>query len=102
MSRVRARKDAIDEFAAAVEGRMRAVRSDAPSGENGHATGNGSRTRARRRLGQLLVEQGAVTAEQRDAALSRQTASGSRLGEILLANGHVTESALTQALADQH
>src|SRR5690242_5774523 len=107
MSRLRARKEAIDEFAAAVEGRMRPVAdADLVANENGHpngkANGNGNGAPARRPLGQLLVQDGAVTGAQLEAALAHQTASGQRLGEILLASGAVSEHALTNALADQH
>ncbi len=55
----------------------------------------------RRRLGDLLVERGAVTTVQLDQALARQKASGGRLGEVLLDLGFVEPTDLLSALAVQ-
>jgi hypothetical protein len=54
---------------------------------------------ARRRLGELLLEQGAVTREQLEAALAYQRQSGNRLGAALVEQGVLTEEKLTSALA---
>ena len=56
---------------------------------------------ARRRLGDLLVERGAVTAQQLDQALTRQKKGGGRLGEVLLDLGFVEPTDLLSALAEQ-
>jgi type IV pilus assembly protein PilB len=56
---------------------------------------------ARRRLGEILVEQGAVTEEQLLAALARQRETRMRLGEVLLEQGIVRPIALLRALAVQ-
>ncbi len=57
----------------------------------------------KRKLGELLVEAGAVSREDVDAALAEQSAGEpSRLGDLLLAAGKVTPAALAQALAAQH
>ncbi|MDQ3865784.1 MAG: GspE/PulE family protein [Actinomycetota bacterium] len=56
----------------------------------------------RPRLGNLLVESGAITREQLDAALAEKGRSGQRLGEILLERGWASERALARALAEQY
>jgi len=55
---------------------------------------------ARKRLGELLLERGAVTAEQLQGALQLQRQSGNRLGAALVAMGVLTEDALVDALAE--
>jgi hypothetical protein len=54
---------------------------------------------ARKRLGELLLEQGAITSEQLQAGLVLQRQSGNRLGAALVAEGVLTEERLTGALA---
>ena len=58
--------------------------------------------RHRRRLGELLVERGVISAAQLDSALQQQGRSGLRLGRLLLANGWLTPEALADAVAVQH
>jgi hypothetical protein len=54
---------------------------------------------ARKRLGELLLEQGAVTAEQLQAGLALQRQSGNRLGAALVAQGVLSEEKLANALS---
>ena len=57
----------------------------------------------KRKLGELLIEAGAVTADDVDAALADQSAGEpSRLGDLLLSTGKITPAALARALALQH
>lgn len=51
------------------------------------------------RLGDLLVESGAITPEQLDKALVEQKTTGLRLGETLVKNGSLTEGKLLDALS---
>jgi hypothetical protein len=53
------------------------------------------------RLGDILLEQGAVDAEKLAAALSDQKAFGGKLGRTLVDLGYVTERELLRALAAQ-
>jgi type IV pilus assembly protein PilB len=59
----------------------------------------------RRHLGEVLVEQGAITPEQLDGALSEQMLAASqggrrvRLGQTLIERGHVTDRQIGAALA---
>ncbi len=53
------------------------------------------------RLGEILVEQGALTAEQLETALAQQRSSGLRLGKILIGQGLLSERALAVALSRQ-
>ena len=53
------------------------------------------------RLGDMLLQRGAVTGERLTHALLEQTVSGRRLGEILVDQGIVTDAELAQVLADQ-
>src|SRR5262245_55039757 len=55
----------------------------------------------RRRLGDLLLEDGALDERQLAEGLDRQARSGGRLGEVLAAYGVVPAAALTTALARQ-
>lgn len=57
--------------------------------------------KARRKLGEILLEWGVVTAAQIDACLARQTECGRRLGELLLEAEHVCTETLADALAEQ-
>jgi type IV pilus assembly protein PilB len=56
---------------------------------------------ARIRLGELLVEAGAITPEQLEAVLEQQKSDGRRLGTLLVEAGFVTEIQLTQILSQQ-
>jgi hypothetical protein len=51
------------------------------------------------RLGDLLVEAGAITQEQLSNALAEQKKSGQRLGAFLVSKGWITESKLMEALS---
>ena len=53
------------------------------------------------RLGDLLVDAGAITPANLQAALAEQKVSQMRLGEILIKNGYLTEAALAEALCKQ-
>jgi type IV pilus assembly protein PilB len=52
-------------------------------------------------IGEVLVQQGALSKEQLDRALAEQHISGQPLGEVLVEQGVLTPSALVQALARQ-
>lgn len=57
----------------------------------------------RRKLGDLLIEMGAVPRAEVDAALADQSAGEpARIGDILLSSGKITPVALAKALAKQH
>jgi MSHA biogenesis protein MshE len=53
------------------------------------------------RLGDLLVQQGLVTAEQLAQALAAQKTSGRKLGRVLIDKGWIDEVQIAQALARQ-
>lgn len=53
------------------------------------------------KLGDLLVEAGAITKSTLDAALEEQRVSKMRLGEILIKNGWLKERQLAEALSRQ-
>ena len=53
------------------------------------------------RLGDILVQQGAITHEQLRQGLDQQHASGERLGAILMGQGWASEEDITQARAIQ-
>ncbi len=55
----------------------------------------------RRRLGELLVERGAISALDLEQALRVQKQSGARLGQVLLDQGCVSAEALADAVAIQ-
>lgn len=55
----------------------------------------------RRRLGDLLIEQGSITAEKLKDAVLQQKQSGQRLGRILVDKGFVSEAHLLKALSVQ-
>jgi adsorption protein B len=57
--------------------------------------------RHRRRLGDLLVERGVITAADLESAMSRQRTTGVRLGAALLADGRLTPERLADAIAEQ-
>ena len=52
-------------------------------------------------LGELLVQSGRITAQQRDGALARQSGCGRPLGEILVELGALTDAQLAAAVARQ-
>ena len=52
-------------------------------------------------LGRMLVEEGAITGRQLEAALLQQQASGDRLGDILVCGGMLSYLALYRILASQ-
>ena len=51
------------------------------------------------RIGEALVEQGALSEEQLNQALSQQKATGQMLGELLVDEGTIASGTLVQALA---
>ena len=53
------------------------------------------------RLGDLLVQSGAISEEQLVEALKKQKGSGKKLGEILISTGAITQTHLAEALASQ-
>jgi hypothetical protein len=55
-----------------------------------------------RPLGKVLLDQGVLTEDQLDDALSQQEEYRGRLGEILVSRGLVSGSQLAGALAEQH
>ena len=58
-------------------------------------------TAAKRRLGDIIVERGLITAEQLDEALAAQRESGSKLGEVLVELGFLTRVALAGVIGEQ-
>jgi hypothetical protein len=56
---------------------------------------------ARRPIGQILLEQEAITEADLEAALAEQERSGRRLGEILIEAGHTSWLAIARAMAEQ-
>lgn len=52
-------------------------------------------------LGEMLIEAGAITAEQRDKAMQEQKRLGKRLGEALVSLGFITEEMMAKALSSQ-
>lgn len=52
-------------------------------------------------LGELLINAGAITPGNLQAALNEQKVSQMRLGEILIKNGYLTEVNLAEALSEQ-
>ena len=72
---------------------------NAPSGSAG--TSAGSRPR-RRRLGEMLIDQGVITEEQFSEVLARQKLEkGSRVGRLLVDLGYATEAQICEVVADQ-
>ncbi|MFM2053813.1 MAG: hypothetical protein RL456_1850 [Pseudomonadota bacterium] len=53
------------------------------------------------RLGDLLLQQGLITAAQLDQALAAQRSTGRKLGRVLVESGWVDEIGIAQALARQ-
>jgi len=54
-----------------------------------------------RKLGQILIDRGVITAKQLDEALVEQRASGRFIGEILVSRGASSEEQITQSLSEQ-
>ena len=50
----------------------------------------------RKKLGDLLIENGKITYNQLKEALEKQKTTGKRLGEILIDSGVITEEILYQ------
>ncbi len=55
-----------------------------------------------KRLGQILLERGVITAKQLEEALARQKTHDGLLGQILMELGYVTEEAMALALTAQY
>ncbi len=55
-----------------------------------------------RPLGELLVEDGSLAADELEAALAEQRRTGRLIGEILVESGYITPFTLSRALAGQH
>lgn len=53
------------------------------------------------RLGDMLVQQGLITAEQLETGLQEQKRTGLKLGRVLVDSGYVTERKIAEALARQ-
>ena len=68
------------------------------------AAGDGAPNAAasRRRIGEILVEMGAIGPDALREALERQAAAEERVGEVLVRLGHCTDDALGRALAAQY
>jgi type IV pilus assembly protein PilB len=55
----------------------------------------------RKKIGDLLVEQGLITPPELQEALRLQATTGKRLGAILVDQGHITERQLVDVIADR-
>lgn len=55
----------------------------------------------KKRLGEMLIEEGLITEEQLEKALQVSKDSGKRLGETLVERGYATDSAILHALSSQ-
>ena len=55
----------------------------------------------KKRLGELLMEEGLVTEDQVNEALKQQAGTGELLGEVLTKLGYVTEADIVRTLAAQ-
>jgi hypothetical protein len=55
---------------------------------------------ARKRIGEILLERGTITAEQLEAGLKTQRQTQQRLGATLVSQGAITEPMLVQALSE--
>ena len=62
---------------------------------------NAELARHHRRLGDMLVERGAITAVELEAAMNRQRTLGLRLGQALLLDGRLTPELLADTIAEQ-
>jgi Type II secretion system (T2SS), protein E, N-terminal domain len=67
----------------------------------GPPRGRGKRaSMARKRIGEILLERGTITAEQLEAGLKTQRQTQQRLGSTLVSQGAITEPMLVQALSE--
>jgi type IV pilus assembly protein PilB len=57
--------------------------------------------RSRKKLGDLLIEKGAITRENLDQAVQVAKGSGKRLGDVLVDHGFVDDTTVARALAEQ-
>ena len=57
--------------------------------------------RRRKRLGDILIDGGAITQEQLNIGLAKQKETGKKLGEVLVKAGITTEEAIAVALSNQ-
>ncbi len=64
--------------------------------------GTGGITPPERRLGEILLSRGILSAEQLDQTLDAQTRAGGRLGELLVSEQVITERDLASMLAEQY
>lgn len=55
----------------------------------------------RKKLGELLIDRGLVSAEQLESALQQQSRSGARLGTVLVELGYVSEDDLTDVVSER-
>lgn len=55
----------------------------------------------RRKIGEILISQGLITAEQLQEALAAQKQAGKKVGEVLIDLGYVTEGDVYGALGEQ-
>jgi len=55
-----------------------------------------------KRVGEILLRDGALTEEQLTRALADQRLTGKRVGELLIEQGHISPSVLVNALAECH
>lgn len=71
---------------------------DTLHGEDGSGTGGGLDPRGR--MGERMVEQGILTAEQLKVALQEKKITGKMLGKVLVDLGFIDEATLTQFIAE--
>ena len=55
----------------------------------------------RRKIGEILIDEGQITAEQLDAALEAASGTAKRIGEVLQEQGVCNEETIVKALAEQ-
>ncbi len=55
----------------------------------------------RKKIGDILLERGFISAEQLETALSQQPTSGKRIGDLLVDTGVITEEQLLDAISDR-
>jgi len=55
----------------------------------------------KKKIGDLLVERGYITAAQLEEGLEAQSATGRRLGEVLIEKGFITEDQLTETVSER-
>ena len=58
-------------------------------------------SKLRKRIGEILMEQGYITSAQLEEALEEQKITGEKLGEIMIRKGWISQEVLNQALANQ-